>query len=141
MGGDRIDAVLSALEASRADLLLSLGLLAPTDFARPEIADQLWQVGVADDWTRLVIDQSLAGRPLAERVQRARPTYLVTSDLLVAWLDQTRGALVARLRRFGDDDLDRTVDFAGGTRSTYAALLNEASERDLACSEALRRRA
>lgn len=127
---DRVDAVLSTLEGSRAKLVARLRLLTAADFAHPELADQLWRLGVADDWTRLVIDQSLGGRPLAAREPRARPAYLVTPELLLAWLAQTRGSLVARARRLADEDLERSVELDGGERRTYAELLSDAVERD-----------
>lgn len=128
--GARVEAVLSTLEASRADLVARLRLLTPADFARSDVTDQIWRLGVADDWTRLVIDQSYGGRPLATLETRARPAYLVTPELLLAWLEQTRGSLVARVRRLSDDDLDRTVELEGRERRTYAELLSDAADRD-----------
>ncbi len=135
--GDRLDAVLGALAASRAALAEHLDRLTDDDLQRAEVADLLWEAGVADDWTRLVIDQSLDGRALAPRAPRARPAYLMTRELLRAWLDQTRGVLVARVRRLADADLERSVDLDGGRRQTYATLLLDAVERDAACAASL----
>lgn len=128
---------MSTLEASRTDLLRNLDRLNPSEFARPEIADRLWQVGLRDDWTRLVVDQALGGRPLAAPNHRARPVYLATEQLLRAWLDQTRAALVARARRLGNEDLDRAVDLDEG-RQTCEALLRAASDLESACARAIR---
>ncbi|MCC6236048.1 MAG: hypothetical protein IT299_00585 [Dehalococcoidia bacterium] len=131
--------MLSALATSRAEFSSILELLAPDDFQRPEVADQIWRAGAADDRARLVIDQSLAGRTLTAPPHRARPAYLVTHELLLAWLAQTRGALVARVRRLASGDLDRSLDLDGCERRTIAALLQEASERDAAAAAALHR--
>ncbi len=89
--GARLTVLSAALEASRTDLVTTFDAIPDSELAgESDAPDVLWRVGLIDDWTRLVIDQALDGRPIAAAPVRARPPYLCTRDLLLAWLDQTR---------------------------------------------------
>ncbi len=134
-----LEALLEALSAARADLLAALDGITQEAFvarppsddleARTNIRDLLWRVGAFDDWTRLVLDQALDGRPTAAWAPRLRPAYLNTPELLLAWLEQTRGALLARARRLDDTELNRELALhEGGT--TPRALLRRPAELD-----------
>lgn len=139
-----LEALLTALAAARAGLLAALdGMPAETfvrhpagpvatDEERWNVRDFLWHAGLLDDWYRLLIDQALGGRPLAAWKPGARPAHIETPELLLEWLNQTRGALLARARRLSDADLD--VQFAppDSEPATPRRLLEHLVKQDVA---------
>lgn len=134
-----LEALLAALGEARAGLLATIEGITQDELARPlegrdiggrNVRELLWMAGAFDDWTRLVIDQGLDGRPVGAWAPRARPAYLNTPELLVAWLEQTRGALLARARKVTAAELDRELVLADGERASPRELLGAVIERD-----------
>lgn len=137
--GARLAVLCAALEASRADLLSVLDAIPDSELeGHFDAADVLWRVGLIDDWTRLVIDQALDGRPIAAAPVRARPAYLRSRELLRAWLDQTRSALLARTRGMDDTELAHEVALPSAARATLGTLLAAALDHEVECRGTLR---
>ncbi len=142
-----MDALVARLGAGRAELHASLQGASMATLARPFVTaggeestlrELLWLAGALDDWTRLALDQGLGGRAIATRAPRPRPSYLETPELLRAWLDQTRGALLSRVRRVDGGDLERPLSLRDGSVATPRALLEFVADEDQRCAREAR---
>jgi hypothetical protein len=131
-----LEALLETLEEARAALLAALESVSQDAFEREDegqsLRDVLWHAGLLDDWCRLLIDQSLGGRPLARWKAQERPPHLERLELLREWLTQTRGALLARARRLSAADLHLEFTLPEGECRTPAQLLEELARQDRA---------
>lgn len=144
---ERVESPLEALASARAELFAALEgatqddlrrTVVTTGGAESTVLELLWLAGALDDWTRLAIDQGLGGRPVVPRAPRARPAYLETPDLLRAWLEQTRSALLARARWLDEDTLDAGITLPDAQRVSVRELLEHAAAADRLCTEQVR---
>jgi hypothetical protein len=137
---NHLDAPLEALAQARAELLASFDGISREAFVGPlpattgdgprSVLDLLWHAGQLDDWYRRVIHQAATGRPLVPFQEGTRPDYVHTPGLLRTWLEQTRGALLARVRRLSEAELDAPLSLPDGTPATPRQLLGGLAEAD-----------
>jgi uncharacterized damage-inducible protein DinB len=135
VSGD-LEALLEELATARAALLTAAEGVTPDALLRPDgnglsVREVLWRTGLLDDWYRLLIDQALGGRPLAPWKDAPRPHYIESLELLRAWLEQTRGALLARAHHLSPADLDTEFTLPEGEVRTPRQLLAHLVEQDL----------
>jgi len=124
-----IDDLRAQMQQARAELLAALDGVTQEQLERQpppgaegeaqwSMVEVLWHVGHTEDRLRRTVDQALGGRPITDDAPRSRPAYLVTRELLTAWLEQTRRPTEVLLRDMAEADLDREFLRPNGSTRT-----------------------